>query len=303
MDGLGPPQPTAASAAAADAQALLCGIDQGLQDHMAWNQRLLRCALLRENPGEDVLAADAHQRCRLGRWLLAQQPQLAHFDAQVLADLQRHHQAMHGAVRLLCQCALRSQPARLADLQAYEREQAAMVTAMTQLRQRLAEAVQQQDALTGLPLRNGLDYVFDLRRKDAVRLGVPLYLAMADVDHFKQVNDRYGHSVGDEALRHLAALMRANLRENDVLVRYGGEEFLLLLLGVEAEAVVQRLLQRLRAAPLRLDDGAELALTMTVGLARVGSQDTLQEAIDRADRALLAGKQAGRDRYVVAAAA
>ena len=62
----------------------------------------------------------------------------------------------------------------------------------------------QLDALTALPLRNGLDYAFRIRQRDAVRDGLPLYLAMVDVDHFKVVNDTWGHSVGDLALQHLA---------------------------------------------------------------------------------------------------
>lgn len=281
-------------------EALLQGIDLGLQAHVAWNQRLLRCALLHVSPGDDMLLPDAHLRCRFGLWLQRQQQELTRFDARAVQDLVQHHRAMHDAVRTLCQCALQGQPARIADLQAYEAGQSGMVASLTLLRQRVAEAALQHDALTGLPLRNGLDYAFDLRRRDAARLGLPLYLAMADVDRFKRVNDSHGHSVGDQALRHLARLMRESLRENDVLVRYGGEEFLLLLLGTEAEAVVQRLLQRLRGSPLRLQDGTPLALTMTVGLARVEPQDTLSTAIDRADRALLAGKQAGRDRYVLA---
>jgi len=286
---------------APDAVALLQGIDWGLQAHVAWNQRLLRCALLRENPGDDMLRPDAHRRCRFGRWFLAQQQALMHFDAQAVQDLARHHQAMHEAVRALCECALRGIPASQADLRSYEDGQSGMVASLNVLRQRLAESVLQHDALTGLPLRNGLDVVFELRCKDALRLGVPLYLAMADVDHFKRVNDTHGHSAGDQALRHLATLMRESLRENDVLVRYGGEEFLLLLLGAEAEVVVQRLLNRLRHTSLELDRGTKLTLTMTVGMTRVVPQDTLRTAIDRADRALLAGKQAGRDRYVMAA--
>lgn len=281
---------------------LLAGIDDGIQAHLAWNQRLMRCALLHESPGEDMLLPDAHRRCVFGKWFLTEQETLASFDAETTAALARQHQAMHDAVRALCAASTQGQPASLESLQAYEAGQIGMVASLNRLRQKVAESVLQHDVLTGLPMRHGLQYAFDLRQRDAARLGVPLYLAMADVDHFKLVNDTWGHPVGDLALQHLARLMSACLRENDVLVRFGGEEFLLLLLGHGAERVVQRLLDLVRMTPMPMEDAAPLRMTLTVGLTLVGAKESLESAVNRADHALLEGKLHGRDRYVVARA-
>lgn len=282
-------------------ESLIAGIDQGIQAHLAWSQRLMRCALLHESPGEDTMGPDAHRRCLFGQWFLTEKPALASFDAQVTDELERAHQSMHDAVRALCTQSAQGQPAREQDLSAYEAGQTAMVERLNTLRQKVAESLLQHDALTGLPLRNGLDYAFKIRQRDAARDGQALHLAMVDVDHFKHVNDTWGHSVGDLALQHLARLMQGCLRENDIVVRYGGEEFLFLLLGAEApERVLQRLLDEVRAHPMLLAGGHSLAMTVTAGLARVEPQDSLASALDRADRALLQGKQAGRDRVVVA---
>jgi len=279
---------------------LLSGIDRGIQAHVAWNQRLMRCALLHEGPGDDMLQPDAHRRCLFGQWLLTEQEALARFDVAAVQALEQQHRAMHDAVRALCGQSMQGLPAREEDFRAYEAGQSGMVASLNTLRQRVADSALQHDALTGLPLRKGLEYVFQIRQKDSVRHGAQLHLAMVDVDHFKKVNDGWGHSVGDQALQHLARLMAGCLRENDVMIRYGGEEFLFLLLGPQAEGVVQRLLDKVRSSPMPLAGGGQLAMTVTAGLARVGPKDALATALDRADRALLQGKQAGRDRYVLA---
>ena len=283
-------------------ESLLTGIDQGIQAHLAWNQRLMRCVLSHESPGEDMLQSDAHRRCLFGQWFLAEKATLAGFDAAATQALEHQHQAMHDAVRVLCTQSAHGQAASAPDLQAYEAGQTGMVASLHTLRRKVAESLPQLDALTRLPLRNGLDYAFRIRQRDAARSGQLLHLAMVDVDHFKRVNDTWGHRVGDLALRHLAGLMTGCLRGNDVVIRYGGEEFLFLLLGAEAGCAIQRLLDAVRAHPMVLEGGPTLAMTVTAGLATVGAGDSLASAIDRADHALLQGKHEGRDRYVIAPA-
>jgi len=283
-------------------ESLLTGIDRGLQAHLAWNQRLMRCALLHEGPGEDMMQPDAHRRCLFGKWFLTERTALAGFDAPATAELERQHQVMHDAVRALCSQSSQGQPASEQDFKAYEAGQTAMVACLNTLRQKVAESVLQHDELTGLPLRNGLNYAFQIRQGDAARSGMALHLAMVDVDHFKRVNDTWGHPVGDLALQHLARIMTGCLRENDIVIRFGGEEFLFLLLGNDAEGVVQRLLVEVRNKPMLLDNGVALRMTVTAGLTQVLPGDTLASTVTRADHALLEGKTHGRDRYVIAQA-
>ena len=87
------------------------------------------------------------------------------------------------------------------------------------------------DALTGLPNRLKLTEVFERERAHALRSGTPLALVFLDIDHFKQINDRFGHEVGDSALTHFATVLAQRLRINDLFCRLGGEEFALLLPG------------------------------------------------------------------------
>lgn len=284
-------------------EALLAGVDRGLEAHVGWNQKLLRCALLRETPGKDMLGENPHLHCTFGAWLGSVQGALAAYDPEHTQRLSDAHRAMHGAVRSLCLRAMEGLPANPADLALFETQQTLMMRCIHGLRLSLTEASLQHDVLTGLPLRHGLEHAFNLRSHDAARNGQQLWVAMVDLDHFKSVNDIHGHPVGDQALKHAANVMSSTLRANDTLIRFGGEEFLSLVLvtdASEAEALSNRLLGELRSKPLGTVTGQSLRLTATLGLTQVRSGEGLTDAIARADHALLQGKLLGRDRVVVA---
>lgn len=286
-----------------DIAALQAGIDAAIEAHTAWSQRLLRCALLRESPGDDMLRPNAHQLCRFGAWLDELRPTLSNYDAPLVTGIHTAHQAMHQAVAAMCCNALAGSAALARDLASFEHNQSEMVHGLNQLRNLLAALAAHRDVLTGLPLRHGLEQSYDLRCKDSRRLGHALWLVMIDVDRFKSVNDRHGHSVGDRALRHVAQVLAGSLRDSDTLIRYGGEEFLGLFPISETDGVTlvaQRMVEVLRAKPLTTEQGVVLSLTATMGWAKVHPGELLGSALERADRALLRGKTSGRNQYVLA---
>jgi diguanylate cyclase (GGDEF)-like protein len=126
-------------------------------------------------------------------------------------------------------------------------------------------------------------------------------VAMLDVDHFKRINDDYGHEAGDRVLVELADLLRATVREEDLVARWGGEEFLVLLPEAtleDGEAVVDRLLAKVRGHALRVGQH-HLTLTVSVGLAQHVREEDIGTTLSRADRALYLAKKAGRDRLAL----
>jgi diguanylate cyclase (GGDEF)-like protein len=139
----------------------------------------------------------------------------------------------------------------------------------------------------------------------SLRQEEPLSLLLVDLDHFKRVNDRHGHAVGDAVLRAVADAVRGCVRIIDVLIRRGGEEFVLIMPATDeaqAVAVAERLRRRLDAEPLALSDGLALAQTASVGVAQWDTQENADQLEVRADRAMYEAKRRGRNRVVVASA-
>ena len=153
------------------------------------------------------------------------------------------------------------------------------------------------DGLTGLANRRAANDALHAEAARAGRLQTPLAIVLADLDGFKDVNDEYGHAVGDEVLRAFADVLRQTVRESDVAGRWGGEEFLLLLPGADEEGAVQ-LAERIRVAlAARSIPGAPgLRVTASFGVAEYAGESNSEELVAAADRALYRAKRAGKDR-------
>jgi diguanylate cyclase (GGDEF)-like protein len=155
-----------------------------------------------------------------------------------------------------------------------------------------------RDELTGLPNRRNMMAMAQDHAQRRARGGPPFYVALVDLDHFKNINDTWGHAVGDETLRAFATQAQAVLRTTDVIGRWGGEEFLLLLPESppgEPTVGVERL--RARLADLAVSSAApELRIRFSAGFTRYHDGEPIGQAIERADRALYKAKAAGRDR-------
>jgi diguanylate cyclase (GGDEF)-like protein len=156
------------------------------------------------------------------------------------------------------------------------------------------------DPLTRLPNRRYAEHRLEQALAMARRTGRTGVLALADLDRFKQVNDRHGHAAGDEALRQTADFLRHFFRATDIVARYGGEEFLILFPEAEIGPAMERLRQFQAAfsrEPVQLPGGRRLALTLSMGVAAFPADGQLvADLIERADQRLYAAKQAGRNR-------
>jgi diguanylate cyclase (GGDEF)-like protein len=164
---------------------------------------------------------------------------------------------------------------------------------------RYFERIATVDPLTGLHNRRWLDETFARQIERAHRSRQPVVLLMIDLDHFKRINDLFGHLTGDAALARVADLLMAGLRPQDLLARYGGEEFAVLLPAIglnQAMAVAERLRASV-ALSARNGDGRDIGLTtISIGAAELHPGDLLADLVARADIALLKAKSAGRNR-------
>ena len=159
-----------------------------------------------------------------------------------------------------------------------------------------------QDPLTGLANRSHFEALAAHALARSQRDGSPVTLLLCDADLFKRINDQYGHAVGDAVLVAIANVLAANLRDGDVLARWGGEEFLALMPYCPLEAAcatAERIRAAIAQAPLDVAQ-APIALTMSFGVTQVRSTEDLHTAIARADKALYQSKNAGRNQVSVA---
>ncbi|POA20279.1 GGDEF domain-containing protein [Pseudomonas sp. FW300-N1A1] len=158
-----------------------------------------------------------------------------------------------------------------------------------------------RDFLTGAYNRRALMVLGERELSRAIRNGRPLSVLQLDIDHFKRINDTYGHDGGDQVLKFFVRQLERIIRQHDVLARMGGEEFVILLPDTDLEGarlLAERLLKTLRKAPLS-HEGQCIGVTCSLGVsAWRGTGDSLEALLIRADQLLYQAKQQGRDRYV-----
>lgn len=185
-----------------------------------------------------------------------------------------------------------------------------MAVLIEELEREVNERIRLTEELKALAVTDGLTGVYNRRRFDErladewqrwVRYGERFGLMLIDIDHFKSVNDTYGHLVGDEVLRRLGKTLRGFVRKEDVVARYGGEEFALIALGVsleETEELAERLRVRILETPMPAPVGN---ITVSLGISSPESTgvETAAEVLNRADAALYCAKKSGRNQVVV----
>ncbi|CAD5107420.1 GGDEF domain-containing protein [Zestomonas carbonaria] len=181
---------------------------------------------------------------------------------------------------------------------------AAMEQEANGFRERLEQQRQKSlvDPLTGLPNRAAWNERLELEVARRQRYGGELLLAVLDVDHFKRINDGFGHQAGDKVLKLIAGELARRLRKTDFIARFGGEEFVLLLPGTPPEGgrqVLDNLRQAIEACPFHFK-GERVTITLSSGLASFTGDDSAEDVFERADQALYRAKDEGRNRVEVA---
>ncbi|QOC21740.1 diguanylate cyclase [Wenzhouxiangella sp. AB-CW3] len=177
----------------------------------------------------------------------------------------------------------------------------ARATRYAEREMRDAQSRARTDPLTGLPNRAALDSTLKALVRSTEHIGRPLSLLFLDIDHFKPINDRHGHAMGDACLKHLARILLRHVRMNDLVARYGGEEFVLVL---EADRdTASRIAEELRQAVAgegEVVDGTAIGMTVSIGVAEHRPGESVEKLMARADKALYRAKRGGRNRVVIA---
>ena len=196
--------------------------------------------------------------------------------------------------------ALRSRDEMIAARQEMQKAEARIQALESQLLH-MGELVR-EDQLTGSLNRRGMDESLEREINNADRLKTPLCVALLDLDDFKRINDTHGHATGDEVLIHLVSVVKDTLRKLDVIARFGGEEFLVLLPETEPEEAMQIItrVQRELTKRIFMHDSQRLLITFSAGVAYRMQGETQAGLIKRADAALYKAKHAGKNRVILA---
>jgi diguanylate cyclase (GGDEF)-like protein len=278
----------------ADAAAAL---DQALYVHEKWTRRVIGTLLCRLQPDDRDISESPHHQCAFGLW----------YDAQSGTPLSRHpgfiaieaiHEEMHRIVTHMLNESSEGRAITVSDYEGFNDASTGMRAGIAGLRREVEDGLNGFDSLTGATRRvNMLTRLRD--QHELVKRGVlSCSIAMMDLDHFKVVNDTFGHQTGDAVLVKIVGLVKDHLRPYDDLFRYGGEEFLLCVPGDTLEQgfeTIERLRIAVKADSIELGDGRKIEMTTSFGLTSIDPLVPVEESIARADRALYKAKEAGRN--------
>ncbi|QSX31017.1 GGDEF domain-containing protein [Shewanella cyperi] len=157
------------------------------------------------------------------------------------------------------------------------------------------------DPLTQLPNRAAMEERMELEFRNFQRNKHPVWVAVADIDHFKSINDNFGHSTGDKTLQVIAMALKNSLRDTEFVARYGGEEFVMLIPDVSAndiEQLLNRVREKVKNIPFKFKN-QRITVTVSIGAAQIMENELIQETFERADAALYKAKHQSRDRVII----
>ncbi len=284
-----------------DSRDILDAIDAAMEEHVDWLRKWHRAVVCGLPPAREVVSKHAHYLGRFGSWFDIHASRNL-LDQPVFRELWKAHVEKHECGRRLALKAVDGEPLPARDYDAFMDKVDRFSAIARRIRDAFQRAVFDLDPLTGVHNRRSMISELNRERDRSLRTETPFCIGLCDIDHFKTVNDRFGHAVGDVVLLSAVGRLIANLRPYDSIYRYGGEEFLLALPDTDhetAQSIAERLRQALAASPVSANDELSLPITASFGLCMVDASISLEETIERADRALYQAKNDGRDRVVL----
>lgn len=275
-------------------------LEQASYNHEQWAETLFGTLICRLAPDDRDISPDAHHMCRFGQWYY-KTGAIALKNHPGFLEIGTEHERMHQCAMGLLRSSRDGEVIAIEDYERFVAAQKRMNLEIATVRNELQTALFNLDPLTGTPSRIGM--LTALReQQEFVRRKHASSVAMLDLDHFKSVNDKYGHIVGDKVLIDVAHVIMAHLRPYDKVYRYGGEEFLICFPDtdvVTSNDILNRFIEEIAALPFEVTGKETFHITASAGLASLDEDLPVERSIDYADKALYAAKTQGRNRVVI----
>lgn len=284
-----------------EAESIVRRLAPALQAHSRWIHRLHLTLISRLAPHADDLAEDAHLRSVLGQWLHGEDNR--HFRCRPeYEEALKQQESVHALARQMCHAVANNEPVNPEIYETFADHVEQLGRCLESLVRELWDLLRYTDPLTGIATRFAMLPQLQEEQLRVQRTGLVSCVCMVDLDHFKAVNDTFGHRAGDTVLENVSNFFARSLRRYDQVCRYGGEEFVLMLPNTAPESalsIIDRLRRDLAKLTITLDDGIVTHVTASFGIAEITPDDPIAEVIGRADDAMYRAKQAGRNRVAV----
>ena len=273
-------------------------LDQGVVSHTKWLKGLHRSIICcDERPNREDIGPEAHRNCRFGKWFYtARHKELD--GLELFAEIGEQHKNMHNQARTLLVKGLSEEPVTIDDYDAFIDMSINFKLEVRKLQHQIMDQICVVDHLTGAWNRQSMTMRLSQEYERVIRNDGYSSICMLDVDHFKNVNDQFGHECGDKVLKGIVDICTRNLRSYDSIYRYGGEEFLICLPDIkpaEALPLLERLRKAIESESFKHRDGRAVSVTASFGLSHINGDKPLDEVINEADQALILAKSQGRN--------
>lgn len=266
-------------------------------NHAAWLKDLYRVMICGSEPNPADLMLDAHCHCKFGQWYYSKDCHDLRTDPDFI-KIGECHEAMHASASALLQTRYAGQTVPVEIYDAFMDLSIRLRQDITSYQLGVINTLCIVDHLTGAWNRTGMSQRLQEEHERMVRGKKECCVCMMDLDHFKRVNDTYGHCAGDSVLAETAKFISGQLRKYDSIFRYGGEEFLICLPDISVVNAMLRLEHiraGLEALPIPIKGQGDIHISASFGLTNMTAAETIDDTIRKADHALLCAKAKGRN--------
>lgn len=281
-----------------DINSLINDLNDSVGAHYQWLVQVLAFAIKPHEITAHTVCSGGHNHCQFGKWLNVRLTHKSESNG-FLIDIRKKHIVVHDICTRLLLAVKQNKHIEITPLlNKFENSLREFIASVTRYQTHLQQLRSGYDPLTELPLRRVLDESFTEQMQD--QSNGELYVLLLDIDHFKKINDTFGHQTGDSVLKIFAQRLRAGVRHYEPLYRYGGEEFVMIIKAWREQNALdaaRRITHLVSSTPFTIGH-LQIPVTITAGLTRTLPGDVLRTTLARADSAMYMGKNAGRNRCI-----
>lgn len=271
--------------------------EQALHNHQQWHNLIIRSLVCKLPPNEQDVDKNSYKKCLFGQWYYANKSKILKQHPSFIA-LGEEHKKMHQTAERLLTDNLNNVPIKPYEYDTFANSIERMHLEIADLQRELRELIYSRDPLTGAINRTNMLSLLREQQSLVQRNMQKCSIVMIDVDDFKEVNDKHGHTIGDSVLACIARHLIENVRPYDKVFRYGGEEFLLCLQSATVKStfeMTERLRTGIELLKIKVSESESTNVTVSAGIASIEANQMIEQSIEHADQALYEAKNNGKN--------